>query len=53
MMGHEIHGERNLVAFHLDLFFDAIKRRGLNVDTPVPIHGVVVTLDRLAAYRAL
>ena len=37
----------------IDAFYDEIDQRELNVDWHVPIHGVVVTLDRLEAYRAL
>ena len=37
----------------IDAFFEEIERRELNVDTHVPIHGVVMSHNRLAAYRAL
>ncbi len=35
----------------IDSLYDEIDRRGLNVDTHVPIHGVVVSYERLRAYR--
>ena len=37
----------------IDFFYNEIERRGLNVDTHVPIHGVVVSRERLKAYRDL
>ena len=37
----------------IDNFFAELKRRKLEVETHVPIHGVVVSHDELAKYRSL
>ena len=35
----------------IDSLYEEIARRDLNVDTHVPVHGVVVSYDRLRSYR--